>query len=172
MLRDDLRTQNALRDAFERALTGHRAWSAVITKANELASADTIRVVRCPEVEVAGALPQIPTNREVVVEYETQYEPLLMLHQPGAAVISESVRRWCIPGEPWHERTTQRVRRWDAASVPETGVPVVVYYDNGDSKRMVFRTPISNYRAENFNKNGQILAWHLDPLAPDAERAE
>ncbi len=82
-------------------------------------------VVRRPvETTTALVVPEdAGVSGEIVVEYTNGARRLT------ATKIAEdwkSVARWCIPGQPWTERTTvQTARAWTAGDVPEGEV---VYY--------------------------------------------
>jgi hypothetical protein len=171
-----------LRQAFYDAPLGPNAWHAVIAKANALA-ADTIRVVRCPEVEVVGEIADpvalhgkdarlVSTRGNTVAEvaawFLREWE-----HSEGFRVT-----RWCLASDlardpktaTWHERTTQRVRRWTPETVPEPGRLVVRYYADGGYMRDRLSSSVSvQQTADEWNGVGDITHWHD---APDAERAE
>lgn len=174
MLTDNQETRDALSRAWAVAERG-RLWHAVIAKANELAG-DTIRVVRCPEVEVVGEIadPVAMHGKRARIVYIDNGGDLFIARASELNVAA--LVRWCseedLARDPktavWHERTMQRVRRWDAASVPEPERRVVLYHSD-DSLTTVSCDVPREATAARWNRLGDVTHWHY---APDAERAE
>lgn len=159
--------------------------------------ADCLRVVRCPEVEVVGELPDPVavghkrTDHIVIVQRgnvgrgEESFAAVWSVDGYMAHVHKSSVVGWCLASDlardpetaVWHERTTRRVRRWDAASVPEPGTAFAWYACDDGWNVCAAKHHQRNDRAalaEKWNERDDdpILAWlPLPTLTPDAERA-
>lgn len=188
MLKNDKVTRDALADAFYRDTRGaggnDAGWERLIAKANELATAnalagDTIRVVRCPEVEVVGEIadPVKMHGQGARIVYLDNGGDLHIARAHELTPLSALVR-WCLEFDlardpataTWHERTAQRVRRWTPETVPEPGRRVVRYFANGDYVRLYASPSLTaQQRADEWNRLGDVTHWHD---APDAERAE
>lgn len=184
MLKDDQETRQALMAA----MLGPNGidWSRVIAKANELAeqNADTLRVVRRPEVEVVGEMadPVEVHGADAWITYALEGcdQVYTMTARSVAEYKHRTVTRWCLASDlardpataTWHERTVKRVRRWDAASVPPSESWVVLYTAMEPSRSRMTYSDAARI-AERWNQQGNILAWHLCPTTtPDTERAK
>lgn len=186
MLRDDQETRNALSQALYGDTTSATVlWSQVIAKANELAC-ETIRVVRCPEVEVAGEIADPiklhGEDKQIFVEFADGEFGVFY-----AALWKEfkyrKVVKWCLAFDhlrdpataTWHERTTQRVRRWTPETMPERGIAFVWYSHGGGwtACPAAHNNRAADYLVTKWNDRADpILAWiPLPTITPTVERA-
>ena len=144
---------------------------------------DTIRLVRCPEVEEVGALPDPVTmhGEYALVTYALDgiEQVYTMPARSMAAYKYRTVVRWCLASDlardpattVWHERTVRRVRRWTLDAMPPVGQWFVRMEQDGYPVTGRFDSDRERNRLLSF-WNEHVLGYAVLPtLTPDADGA-